>query len=197
MTLDAWLQLWTGPGAGPAGGLGMATAAFQRFATDYVRLAATPGATRADWEALARRLAAEVMPAWPVGLAPGAAEGGAAALAAMSTATASGFARRLQAEPRPATLRAAFDAWVDAAEEAFRATAFTDGFTAAQAALCNELVRLRSNQQRALDEAMRLAGMPSRGEVDALHDTVRELREALASRDARTGAPRRRRRRPA
>ena len=197
MTLNAWLRLWTGTGAGPAGGLGMAITAFQRFAKDYAQLAATSGATPADWEELGRRLAAEVMPAWPGGLAPTAAQGGAAALAAMSTAAASGFARRLQAEPRPATLRAAFDAWVDAAEEAFRATAFTDGFTAAQAALCNELVRLRSSQQGTLDEALRLAGMPSRGEVDALHDTVRELREALAIRDAGTGAPRRRRRKPA
>jgi hypothetical protein len=197
MNLDAWLRLWAGPGAGPAGGLGMASAAFQRFAADYAQLAAKPGATRAEWEALGRRLSAEIMPAWPVGLAPAAAEGGAAALAAMSAAIASGFARRLKAEPRPATLRAAFDAWVDAAEEAFRATAFTDGFTAAQAALCNELVRLRSSQQATLDEAMRLAGMPSRGEVDALHDSVRELREALASREAGSGAPRRRRRKPA
>jgi len=197
MTPDAWLRLWTGPAAGPAGGFSAAIAAFERFATDYARLAATPGATPADWEALARRLAAEVLPAWPTGLAAGAAQGGTAALAAMSAATATGFARRLQAAPHPATLRAAFDAWVDAAEEAFRAVAFTDGYTAAQAALCNELVRLKASQQEALEEAMRLAGMPGRGEVDALHDTVRELREALAARDAGRASPARRRRKPA
>jgi hypothetical protein len=111
----------------------------------------------------------------------------------MGAATASGFARRLEAEPRPATLRAAFDAWVDAAEDAFRDVAFTAGFTQAQAALCNELVRLRSRQQGALDDAMRLTGMPSRGEVDALHDTVRELKAALAARDTAPERPRRRR----
>jgi hypothetical protein len=197
MNLDAWLRLWTGPGAGPAGGLGTAAAAFGRFATDYARLGATPAATPADWEALAHRLAAEVLPPWPTGLAPGAAEGGAASLAAMGAATASGFARRLQAGPRPATLRAAFDAWIDAAEEAFRTAAFSDGFTAAQAALCNELVRMRSGQQGHLDEVMRLAGLPSRGEVDALHDTVRELQAALATRDGGTATARRRPRKPA
>ncbi len=190
------MRLWTGPAAGSAGGLGAATAAFERFATDYARLATLPCATPAEWEALARRLAAEVLPAWPAAPAPGAAEGGATVMAAMGAATAQGFARRLAAAPRPATLRGAFDAWVDAAEAAFREVAFSPAFTGAQAALCNELVRLKSQQQGALDEAMRLVGMPSRGEVDALHDRVRELQAALAAREA--PAPRaRRRRKPA
>ena len=197
MPLEAWLKLWTGPAAGPAGGLGGAAESFQRFAADYARLGTLAGTGHSDWEAAARRLTAELLPAWPAGVGPATAEGAAAALASMTAATAAGFVRRLQAQPQPRTLRATFDAWVDAAEEAFRSVAFTASFTATQAAFCNELVRLRAAQQGFVDEAARLTGLPSRGEVDALHDTVRELRRELAERASPAPPRRPRRRKPA
>ena len=189
---DAWLSQCTALGPGPAGGLGGASAAFARFAADYARLAATPSASPADWESLARALTSALLPTGPTEPASGPAQAGAAALAALAAATAVGFARRLGAPASPTTLRGTFDAWIDAAEEAFRAAAFSADFTRALAAQCNDAVRLRAVQQGLVDDAARLVGLPSRGEVDALHDTVRELRGQL---EAAIATPRARRQR--
>ena len=114
----------------------------------------------------------------------------------MASATAAAFARRLGSGAPPASLRAAFDLWIDAAEEAFRSVAFGAAFTRVQATLCNDLVRLRATQQGFTDQAAALAGLPTRAEVDALHDTVRELRRELseATRPARARRPAARRR---
>jgi hypothetical protein len=197
---DPWQQAWaafqraTTQGAGGAG-LADARAAFEAFAADYVRLArlATPPAGRgtkvaelaALWRTSAARLVEGVA---PTAAASGTAPAFQAALAAwaaiqagIATDTAERFAARLVAPPRPATLRAAFDAFIDCAEAAFHAAARTDAFAAAQARLLNELVRLRAEQQRLVDQTARLAGLPVRAEVDALYDSVRALGAELAA----------------
>lgn len=208
-TVEAWLQLWKGLGASAcpaqAHGLGGASGAFERFAADYAGLAAKPASSPQDLEdrlrelqALAQRFYAGILPAWPAASSRGLAAASlawAGQVAEIAQATAQAFAARLARADRPQTLRLAFDAWIDCAEAAFQCVARKSAFAAAQAALCNELVRLRAGQQGLLEQASRLAGVPTRGEVDALHDSVRELRRQLAARPAPAPvqrAPRRR-----
>ncbi len=122
----------------------------------------------------------------PSGLAPGPAEGAAAAaawsqvLAEITRATAEAFAARLAGPGRPATLRATFDVWIDCAEAVFATAAHSEPFCRAQAGWINESVRLRAQQQRAIEQAARALGLPTRTEVDALHDALRRVEDELA-----------------
>ncbi len=201
---EAWLQRLAGvsaEGGGAAvGAFGGASDAFARFAADYVRLCADraasapePAHALAGLETLARTFLSGVLPAWPSG--PPALAAASAAwsveVGAIACDIAQRFAARLGELPRPQTLRATFDAWIDCAEAAFQQAAHGEAFAAAQGQLFNELVRLRAVQQELAEQAARLAGVPSRAEVDALHDTVAALRAELLARPAT--APRRRR----
>lgn len=207
--LDQWRSLgdgdwrrWLGvaqQGAAPHGAaLHGAGVAFTRFAEEFARLA-RPGADPADaarrgeeLEALALNFMSRAMPAWPSWPGQGA-EWAAAlqvwsmVLADIARATATGFAARLAAPGPPATLRATFDAWVDSAEQAFQAAAHSEAFARAQARLFNELVRARARQQAFVEQVARSAGVPTRSEVDALHDELHALKAELAA--ARAAPP--------
>jgi Poly(R)-hydroxyalkanoic acid synthase subunit (PHA_synth_III_E) len=211
---DAWLHEWRtlgtaewprGFGAGVPGaashasGLHDAAAAFTSFAEEFGRLvraaAADPAAAErlhGELEALAQNFYARAVPAWPSWPGQGA-EWAAAlqtwslVLAEIARATATGFAARLAAPEPPATLRATFDAWIDCAESAFQSAAHSERFGAAQARLFNELVRVKARQQTAIEQVAKSAGVPTRSEVDALHDELRALKAELAA--ARTAPP--------
>jgi hypothetical protein len=209
--LDQWRSLGEGEwrrwlGAGQAGAtphgaaLHDAGVAFTRFAEEFARLAGQgPGADPAEvarrgeeLEALAQNFMSRAMPAWPSW--PGQGAEWAAALQAWSMvladiarATAIGFAARLAAPEPPTTLRATFDAWVDSAEQAFQAAAHSEAFARVQARLFNELVRARARQQALIEQAARSAGVPTRSEVDALHDELHALKAELAA--ARSAPP--------
>ena len=176
------------------GGLEDAGAAFAYFADAYARLAppaagTTGAAGGEDWQrfikelgALAEGFVSGAFPAWP---APA---GGSAAwsaalrdwsqvLAGIAADTARRFATRHAADPS-ISLRATFDRWIDCAEAAYQSAARSDAFVAAHARLVNEFVAERGRQHALLERGARAFGMPTRAEVDALHDTVRALREA-------------------
>jgi hypothetical protein len=187
--LETWLGLWSSGGAAAAPGLAAALQSLERFAEAYAR-SREGGSSAADWEAAARAFIEATLPA-----ASGIAGGTAGAdVGALAHAMANAFARRLAAGAPPTSLRAAFDLWVDCAEEAYRVLAASAAFAGLQAAMCNALVRLREQQQPLADQAAALVGLPTRAEVDALHDTVRELRgeleRARAPRAARSTRPR-------
>ncbi len=213
--LDQWQRLrradvprWSGPWAAgtdpsaPPAEPGDAGAAFVRFAADFARIgaplaAASDPAARArlegDLEALAQRFFAGAVPSWPAQTGQGAEwavalQAWSIVLAEIARATASAFVARLRAADAPRTLRATFDAWIDCAEGSFQSAAHSDAFAQAQARLLNELVRLRIRQQELLEQASRLAGVPTRREVDALHDSVLELKAELARRPAAPAA---------
>ena len=105
-------------------------------------------------------------------------------------ATAISFAARLAAPEPPATLRATFDAWIDCAEAAFQAAAHSEAFAQAQARLFNEFVRAKARQQTLIERLAKSAGVPTRSEVDALHDELRALKGELAAARATPAAPR-------
>ncbi len=192
---EAVLGAWKRLGEGFLGGTGVppgpvdATAAFARFAADYAALsrpAAGPAAPEAwnrftrDLHALADRFVGSAVPTWPAPAAAGAewasaVDAWAKVLADISTETARRFATSLAADP-PATLRATFDRFIDSAEGAYQVAAHSDAFIAAQARLLNEFVRARGRQQEFLERGARALGLPTRSEVDALYDQLRELR---------------------
>ena len=213
--LETWLGAWTRLGEGfvaPTGDAPVeATAAFARFAAAFSNLSRPARGLAApdEWQrfttqlrALAERFVADSFPAWPA--APGAGpewasalEGWSQILAGIATDTANRFAAALAGRP-PATLRATFDLWIDCAEAAYQAAAHGDSFLAAQARLVNGFVLERARQQELLERTARALGLPTRTEVDALHDALRALREAPppAARPPR-GAPRTRKSTPA
>jgi hypothetical protein len=199
---DAWLADWRrlteglaahNLGAGVATGLpGLreASAAFARFAEDYGRLgrpaagAATPDVARfnADLRALAERLIGTAVPAFPRAAGAGpewltALEAWSTVLAGIASDTAARFAAQLASSAPPPTLRAAFDCWIDCAEAAFQHAAHSDAFVTAQARLINAFVAERARQQTLVEQAARALGLPTRAEVDGLHDAVRALRQ--------------------
>ena len=200
-TAEAWFEQWrsllgsVGVGATESGipGLQDASAAFERFAADFAAVSGrrasghAPGSEElaASWRGFAERFVTQPLPIPPtIGLSAPLS----AALAAWSRVQAqiaadiaARFAARLTGTDPPRTLRSAFDRWIECAEAAFQAAAHDEAFGLAQARLLNELVALRAEQQQLLDRASRLAGMPTRTEVDALHDSVQALRAALAS----------------
>jgi Poly(R)-hydroxyalkanoic acid synthase subunit (PHA_synth_III_E) len=200
-TPQAWFEQWrsllgSAAGGGAASGipgLKEAGAAFERFAADFAATSRThaPGEppsaadVAATWRNFAERFAYRPLPIPPL---PGVSPSLSAALGAWSkvqSAIAAEISARFAARlgsgaDAPRSLRAAFDAWIECAEAAFQVAAHDEAFTLAQARLLNELVTVRAEQQQLLDRASRLAGMPTRAEVDALHDSVHGLRAALA-----------------
>ena len=206
--LRRWLEAFSqAPPLAEFGALAGANDAFTRFAEEFSRLASgarAPGAQAtlaAELEALAQRFFARVTPPWPAAAGQGhewaaALQAWSMQLAELARATASGFAARLRGPDAPTTLRATFDAWIDAAEAAFQTLAHSSAYADAQARLFNELVRARARQQGLIDQLARGAGLPTRREVDALYDELKALKAELAA--SRTAAPnaRRPRRRP-
>ena len=211
---DGWLGPWrqfaervaAGEGSAAAGraSLEQAGAAFARFAEEFAALGRPPdaaAAARAEYarqlNALAERFVSASFPPWPApaGADPGfarALEAWARVQAAIAADAARRFAARLVAPDAPTTLRATFDAWIEAAEAAFQSHARSDAFVAAQARLLNEFVAQRARQQALLERAARAAGMPTRAEVDALYDELRALsRPAGAAADGTAPSPQR------
>lgn len=85
------------------------------------------------------------------------------------------------------SLKALYDLWVDAAEEAYADIALSDEFRDVYGAMVNAQMHVRKLQQRQLDAWCRELGMPTRSEVDSLGKRVQELRRELRSRGGGSG----------
>lgn len=82
------------------------------------------------------------------------------------------------------SVRALYDLYIDAAEEAYAEVALGGEFREVYGALVNAQMRVRKQVQ---DEAGRLAaelGLPTRAELDATHRKVHELRHRVADLEA-------------
>ena len=115
-------------------------------------------------------------------------------------ANADGFERlreKLTQMTEPArqvdSLKALYDLWVDAAEEAYAEIALSDEFREAYGAMVNTQMHVRQLQQRQTDAWCRELGMPTRAEIDSLGKRVqelrRELRAAATGKASRAAAP--------
>jgi len=99
------------------------------------------------------------------------------------------FERKLEARSAPGkqleSVRALFDLWIDAAEEAYADIALSPRFRDAYAALVNAQMTLRGRMQKEVEQMGSQFGMPTRTEVDSAHRKIVELeREQRRLRDA-------------
>ncbi len=105
------------------------------------------------------------------------------------------FERKLAEHEAPekqlTSVRALFDLWIDAAEDAYAESALSPEFGEVYGALTNAQMRLRGCMQREVEQFCGLLGMPSRTEVDSAHRKIAELERALrkASLAAAKGKP--------
>jgi len=77
------------------------------------------------------------------------------------------------------SVRALFDLWVDAAEEAYADTALSTEYRKAYGELVNAQMQLRASGQAIAEQAANLLGMPSRTELDSAHRKIAELERQL------------------
>lgn len=76
-------------------------------------------------------------------------------------------------------LRALFDLWIDAAEEAYAEIALSPRFRSVYGALIDAQMQLQAGIQREVEQACARFGIPTRTEVDAAHRRIHELERAL------------------
>ena len=77
------------------------------------------------------------------------------------------------------SVRALFDLWVDAAEEAYAASALSLEYRKAYGELVNAQMQLRSRAQVIAEQASMQLGMPGRTELDSAHRKIAELERQL------------------
>lgn len=105
------------------------------------------------------------------------------------------FERRLADHAEPGrtidSLKALYDLWVDAAEDAYAEIALSEEFSKVYGELANAQMRLRQQVQTEVERVSREFGMPTRTELDSLSKRVHDLRrEVRDGRVADTGGDR-------
>lgn len=76
------------------------------------------------------------------------------------------------------SVRALYDLWVDAAEDAYAEVALSDEFREVYGALVNAQMRVRSNIQKEVEKVSNDLGMPTRTEINSIGKRVHELHRA-------------------
>ena len=72
---------------------------------------------------------------------------------------------------------AAYDEWIESAEAAYSTLAHGATFARLLGELCNTVNALKVQRGKLLEYAARQVDLPTRAEVDSLHQQIRELRE--------------------
>jgi class III poly(R)-hydroxyalkanoic acid synthase PhaE subunit len=89
------------------------------------------------------------------------------------------IAPRLKSGGAPASMKEVYDLWVDSAESVYAQAARGAAFVQAQAELTNSLSQLRSAQRELLEEWAKQFDLPTRAELNSIHQQLRELKAAL------------------
>lgn len=79
------------------------------------------------------------------------------------------------------SVRALYDLWVDAAEDAYAEVALSPEFREVYGALVNAQMRVRSHVQNAVERMAGDFGMPTRSELDSIGKRLHEIRRELAA----------------
>jgi class III poly(R)-hydroxyalkanoic acid synthase PhaE subunit len=90
------------------------------------------------------------------------------------------LAPRLKGGAPPASMKEVYDLWVDSAESVYGQAARAGAFVQAQAELTNATSLLRSAQRELLEEWARQFDLPTRSELNSIHQQLRDLKAALA-----------------
>ena len=77
------------------------------------------------------------------------------------------------------SVRALFDLWVDAAEEAYAEIALSPEYRKVYGELVNAQMQLRAGSQAIAEQTSNMLGMPSRTEIDSAHRKIAELERQL------------------
>lgn len=77
------------------------------------------------------------------------------------------------------SVRALFDLWVDAAEEAYADVALSPDYRQAYGELVNAQMRLRADAQAIAEQSAQALGVPGRTEIDSAHRKIAELERQL------------------
>ena len=82
------------------------------------------------------------------------------------------------------SLKALYDLWVDAAEEAYAEIALTDEFREVYGNMVNTQMRVRQMQQQQTEQFCQQLGMPTRSEVSSLGERLQALRREFRASQA-------------
>ncbi len=77
------------------------------------------------------------------------------------------------------SMRALYDVWVDAAEEAYAEIALSDEFRTVYGAVVNSQMRVRQAIQQEVERMGSDLGMPTRSELNSVHKRLHELRREV------------------
>ncbi len=88
---------------------------------------------------------------------------------------------RLKSGTPPASMKEVYDLWVDSAESVYAQAARAGSFVQAQAELTNATSLLRTAQRECLEEWARQFDLPTRAELNSIHQQLRDLKAALAA----------------
>jgi len=77
------------------------------------------------------------------------------------------------------SLKALYDLWVDASEEAYAEIALSDEFRQVYGEMINTQMRVRQLQQQQTEEVCRQLGVPTRSEVSSLGERLQALRREV------------------
>ncbi|MBD8525926.1 poly(R)-hydroxyalkanoic acid synthase subunit PhaE [Pseudomarimonas arenosa] len=77
------------------------------------------------------------------------------------------------------SLRALYDLWVDAAEDAYAEIAMSPEFRSAYGEMVNSQAVLRAAVQREVEEQAAAMGLPTRGELNGTHQKIKSLNAEL------------------
>jgi class III poly(R)-hydroxyalkanoic acid synthase PhaE subunit len=86
------------------------------------------------------------------------------------------------------SLKALYDLWVDAAEEAYAQIALSQEFRETYAAMVNAQMQLRKQQLSQVEQLCRELGVPTRSEMDSLGERLQQLRREWRASGAATEA---------
>jgi class III poly(R)-hydroxyalkanoic acid synthase PhaE subunit len=90
------------------------------------------------------------------------------------------LAPRLKSGAPPASMKEIYDLWVESAEGVYAQAARGAAFVQAQAELTNAQSQLRSAQRELVEEWNKQFDLPTRAELNSIHQQLRELKAALA-----------------
>lgn len=77
------------------------------------------------------------------------------------------------------SLRAFYNLWIDAGEEAYNQISTSDEFTQAQSALTNSVFAVKRQEQKMVEEILSALNMPTRRELDTSHRRVHQLQRRV------------------
>lgn len=116
-----------------------------------------------------------------------------ALLAKVSQAAMSRFESKLAEHEEPGrqigSVRALFDLWVDAAEDAWAEAALSKDYRHAFGELANAQMQVRAAAQALMEQAARACGQPVRSEMDGAYRKIAELERALRASSRGDAAP--------